>query len=444
MAFANAYYDEQQNQNIAPTLSQLQGNFSEPLNAGVAATGTGDADTYWNQGWNMGFNNPSTGYSGSDVNEQAGYIQGQKDYWLRNPQTTTSPTTNNNPQPTTPQPTNNTSGELSFDDIYNQVYPGWGRQEAYNDWVAKGKPQPTIGTGANGQLSEEQLAQQLTNDLNSAYQPAMDVLGQQEQYLRDAQPASEKAIQDQFSLRRGEQEGDWKSAQEQSELTQRKLWDEKENVLDQSRRLYDELRRGARQRFGGSSSAGEAVNTLLGLEQQRQMGDTKRTYMNNIAEWERSKADTERAYKQNVAQLNLAKDEAIRKSQDAFNAGMLQIAQSKAGLMTEKGLRRLDLLTNLRDSIMKAQATAQEWQDKLSYQRELAEMNFAYRLQEIQAMAKYKTYAPTKSSYSTVDVDGTTKVFDKTTGQVSDIGSAQGQIGLPSTYKQYYGLDEEV
>ena len=336
------------------------------------------------------------------------------------PQQVTTQPVNTNP---TPQPQNNT---LSFDDIYNKVYPGWGRQEAYNDWVSKGSPQPTIGTGDNGQLSEQQLSDQLTGDLNSAYNPAMEVLGQQENYLREAQPGAEQGIQDQFALRQQEQSGDLASAKEQGTLDQRKLWDQKQNVLDASRQLYSELRMGANQRFGRASSAGEASNILLGREQQKQQGQTQRTYMNNMAELQSKQSEVDRSYKQNVAQLTLAKDEAIRKSQDTFKAGLMQIMSSKAGLETEKGLRRLDLLTDLRNSVMKAQQTAQEWTQKLDYQKEVSSMEFAYRLKEIQAQASYKTYAPVKSSYSVVDYNGTDQVMDKSTGQFT--GNLQGQI----------------
>jgi len=374
-------------------------------------------------------NTSTPGTTVEDMNMQTQGVLSSADYVANQPggsqyvaPATTSNVVNSNLPPIpTPEPTTQSPDDI-WQSVYQQVYPGWGQTEAYANWVALGKPMPQ----APGTMSVADLEAQLTSDLNEAYQPAMDVLGQQEQYLRQAQPGALKGIEDTYALRKGEQEGDFLSTQEQSELNKRKLWNEKEDVLASSRRLYDELRRGGRQRFGGTSSAGEAMETLLGREQQRQMGQTQRTYMNNIAEWQRSKADVDRSYRQNLQQLNLAKDEAVRKSNDTFNSGLMEIMSSKAGLETEKGLRRLDLLTNLRDSIMKAEQTANEWKQRLDYQREIADMNFAYRLKEIQAQAQYKAYAPPKSSYSVVDYGGQDRIMDKTTGQFLD--TTQGQI----------------
>ena len=399
---------------------------------GAGTTGQGGSDIIANA--------PAPDQSWSDPTLNTVYNQNvQLDNTQPAPVQTTSPVQSTQVVNPTPQPTQTTqSPDDIWQSVFNQVYPGWGATEAYADWSSKGKPMPQ--SASNPSVAD--LEAQLTSDLNSAYQPAMDVLGQQEDYLRGAQPGAEQGIQDQFGLRKTEQEGNLASTQEQSVLDQRKQWEGKEDVLASSRRLYDELRRRNSQRFGGASSAGEAMNTLLGNEQQRQMAQTQRTFMSNIAELEQNRAEVDRSYKQNMAQLNLAKDEAMRKSKDTFTAGLMQIMSSRAGLETEKGLRRLDLLTNLRDQISAAQQSQAEWTQKLDYQRELASMNFNYRLQEIQAQASYKTYAPTKSSYSVVDYGGEDRIMDKTTG--SFLNTAQGQIGTNPTYNNFYGLDEEV
>ena len=316
------------------------------------------------------------------------------------------------------------SPDDSWQSVYSQVYPGWGQTEAYADWSAKGKP----GVQAPGVKSVAELEQeyqnQLTSELEGAYQPAMDVLGQQEGYLRGAQPGALAGIEGQFGQREGEQKGDLLSAQEQLAREEKTFTGQKEDVLASSRRLYEELRQGAKQRFGGSSSAGGAMSELLGREQMVQQGQTQRIFMDNMFQLNQTRAEVDRSYKQNIRQLNLAKDEAIRKSNEEFNTGLLQIATSKAGLMTEKGLRRLDLLTNLRDSVMKAQQTQIEWTQKLDYQKELAEMQYQYDLKTLSASNQYKTPSQPVSAYT---VSGDYR-YNKQTGEVVPLSQLVGQV----------------
>lgn len=54
---------------------------------------------------------------------------------------TTTPT-NTNPQPTPQQ-------NVSFDSIYNSMYPGWDRTAAEQDWIAKGRPSPSSTSGGS-------------------------------------------------------------------------------------------------------------------------------------------------------------------------------------------------------------------------------------------------------------------------------------------------------
>lgn len=48
-----------------------------------------------------------------------------------------------------PSPQSSQPQQVSFDSVYNALYPGWDRNAAEQDWIAKGRPAPG-GSGGNG------------------------------------------------------------------------------------------------------------------------------------------------------------------------------------------------------------------------------------------------------------------------------------------------------
>ena len=103
-------------------------------------------------------------------------------------------------------------------------------------------------------------------------------------------------------------------------------------------------------------------------------GKDRRVFQHNMFKLNESRREVERSYQENVAQLKFSKDEAVRKSTNEFNQLMLSIGQDRSLIETAKAERKLEALTSYRDAIVKAQQTEQEFQDRLSYQREVAEM----------------------------------------------------------------------
>jgi len=79
---------------VNPLTKTNKSNFSQPYQDALLSqtpklppqgSGTGNADTMWNTGWNIGFNHPDTPYAGNDINERSGYERGQQEYLNRKP-----------------------------------------------------------------------------------------------------------------------------------------------------------------------------------------------------------------------------------------------------------------------------------------------------------------------------------------------------------------------
>ena len=76
------------------------------------------------------------------------------------------------PAPVAPAP--EAPGEITFDSIYSTMYPGWGRAEAEQDWIAKGRPSPNGG----GAPAPDPYAG-IRDNINSGYDAYIDSLNEQ-------------------------------------------------------------------------------------------------------------------------------------------------------------------------------------------------------------------------------------------------------------------------
>ena len=266
--------------------------------------GTGNADTVWNQGWNEGFNNPyksvSSYMGASDQNWNAGYLAGQQEYFNRN-KTTTTPTPTNTKSPTN----TNTNQGTSFDSIYASMYPGWDRNAAEQDWIAKGRPMP--GGGGGGGID---LNAQLRNEIESGYNDYISNLesmygglDSQAQAQRDiAQRSYDQSIKD-LGLNKESSLQDLGVSQGKVEANQVKnLRDIADNIRNQY--MAGNVMLGAR--GAGDSSAANQYSYALNRVGSRERGnvmnqtaslladlDLQRAKLNNIVTQETSRLDTE-------------------------------------------------------------------------------------------------------------------------------------------------------
>lgn len=231
------------------------------------------------------------------------------------------------------------------------------------------QPTPTQVPQASGPSQSD-----ITNEINSVYDASNSYLNQAESNLRsdlptvldEAQKQYELAIQ---GLSQGKDTTMGTIAEQGVQANQRK-----EDALSAARRLYNELRMGYQQRFGGSTSAGQAASELSSVEQQRQMGATTRGYSDTIRQLETQKVDVQKNYDLGVAQLAQQKQESINQINRDFQQKLLSISQNRSQLESQKAQARLQALQELRNQVFAINQQTLQFQQTLQAQKSAADL----------------------------------------------------------------------
>ena len=231
------------------------------------------------------------------------------------------------------------------------------------DLFAQQFPQSDIGSFDLG-------AGEFQSEIQSQFQARTDYLNQAEQAIRAGQPeilealaADMRAGTSRAGTARGAELGTLQGAGQQA--TGRK-----EDALASARRLYSELRRGSQQRFGGASSAGEAMNTLLGVEQQKQMGQTRRDFGQTMATIDREKTKIESQYQDQLLQLEANNKRDKAQATNEFNARLDEINHNRLLASDAKYQARLGVLQDLRDKNFQIQAQQTQFKQQLEANRQ--------------------------------------------------------------------------
>lgn len=223
----------------------------------------------------------------------------------------------------------------------------------------------------------ENLQAYLQQDLNAynalidqAYGASNDYLNQAEAALRGDYPTilSEIDAQRQTAQRTadtGKQQTLDTINEQETMATQRN-----QSVVADARRLYDELRRGYGQRFGGASSAGQAATELSNLEQQRQMGRIQQDFGNTLRQIETARTSVEQNYQNQIYQLEQLTNQAKNEANREFQNKLLQISQARAENEQAKAQARLQALQDLRNKVYQIQLQNMQFQQILQAQRE--------------------------------------------------------------------------
>jgi hypothetical protein len=232
--------------------------------------------------------------------------------------------------------------------------------------------------GGGGQPGVDEAA------INSVYQPTMNYLNQAEGAVRQDFPnvldAAQKAYESAIQELSGNKQRNVSTIQNNTVTAGQ----QKENALSAARRLYDELRRGYQQRFGGASSAGGAASEISNVEQQRQMGQTTQSYSDAMRQIQQQSSQLETDYQTGSMKILESKNQAIAQANRDFQNQLLQIAGQRAQTESEKAAARLDALNNLRNQAYTAQQDALKYQQSLDifYKQQQADVQtYAQKLQ---------------------------------------------------------------
>lgn len=206
--------------------------------------------------------------------------------------------------------------------------------------------------------------------IDEAYGASSGYLNEAENALRGDHPTilAEIAAQQEAGLRTAGQGRE--SSLGQVAMSEQSAQMRNENVMADARRLYDELRRGYGQRFGGASSAGQAATELGNLEQQRQMGRTQQEYTQTLKQVEAQKVAINQKFEDQKFQLEQTKNQAVNEANRDFQNKLLQISQSRAENEQAKAQARLSALQDLRNKVYQINLQNLQFQQSLALQKQ--------------------------------------------------------------------------
>ena len=227
--------------------------------------------------------------------------------------------------------------------------------------------------GGGGQQQQQPASTSLNNNdvnaqIDQAYNSSYDYFNQAENNLKNQLPGIIDQANQNYDLN-AKTLGD----QNTSNISQLQYQQDQANQSNQSQqsaiqRLYSELGQGYRQRFGGSTSAGQAASEIANVEQQRQTGQLSQKYNDTIKQIQLQQADVQQKYNTGLMQLQQQKQQAIAQAQQDFTNNLLQITQARAQTDQAKAQAKLSALMDLRNKIFTIEQQNQQFQSALQGQ----------------------------------------------------------------------------
>ena len=371
---------------------------------------------------------------------------------------------------------NNPSGGDGFDMKY---YQGWPEQAARQDWIATGEAKanlPENNGGATRDLSvftpqtynnpytgkpgtttkenpnipdpwtmygdanpnsnfEKYQSQYGTpegfmKEIDSEYNEKVSYLDKVEKAIREGNPEILAGILADLEAGKSRVGATQKAEQDTLETSGQEAGTRKENALDASRRLYNELRMGVGQKFGKLSNVGEVANVLLGREQQTNMSNTRQGYEQTMAKIDQEKLNVDRDATAKLEQMEADSLNMTNQANQEFRQSILDVDSNRLLALSDKTNQRLGFLSKLRDEVnaINQQKTQFRQQIEMMKQQQMLDLDTYARQTAMYgqsgqgAVDAFKQNAPT-------DPTSQYRATTNTGYNNNDISSAQGYMG---------------
>lgn len=217
-------------------------------------------------------------------------------------------------------------------------------------------------------------------EIDSAYSGSENYLNEAERAVREDYPSALAEAEAQHKTSSSQLDNSRQSAFDTLNQQTTKATQTKESAMEAARRLHQEQQIGANQRFGGSTSAGQAASELQNREFFRNYGQTVRQHTDLVNQIETQRASVDREYQTGLLQLEQQKQTAINNANRDFQNKLLQISSSRAQLGQAKAEARLAALQELRNQVFAIEQQNIQFQQTLELQRQQAQAqlgNFA-------------------------------------------------------------------
>lgn len=226
---------------------------------------------------------------------------------------------------------------------------GPGNGSYQNQWQAAGHSGiAPVGYHGESTSSGPSPEQQL---LDSAFNAQNDYLNQAEGAIKGAQPGILQGINQGTDTALTNLGASNTAAMGQIDQSQQAGEQRKQDALVAARRLYNELVMGGQQRFGGSSSAGEAYGALTGRELQRNTAQTNTDFSTFMGQVQTAKTNLQTQYENGLRTLEQQRQDALRQAERDYQDKLLSIASDRSQAAGAKANSQLQLLQQLRNNV---------------------------------------------------------------------------------------------
>lgn len=220
---------------------------------------------------------------------------------------------------------------------------------------------------------------QIRSQINSIFDDVNSYLNRAEGNLRQDFPTILGELGDQFNVSRGQLETGRDQTGRMLDESENQSRSRRQDAESANARLFNELQRGALQRFGGASSAGQAATELANVEAQRRQGAVAQDFNTAMREIETQRLRTEEQFQQGLQQLTMQKQMAENEARRSFQNKLLEIDKMRADASQNKGAMKLQALMDLRNQVNAISMQNMQFQQQLQMMREQANIELQSR-----------------------------------------------------------------
>mgnify|MGYP000846778090 CR=1 FL=1 len=274
---------------------------------------------------------------------------------------------NPNNQSSTQQQTGPSHTGTNFDAIYNAMYPGWGRTEAYNDWVAKGRPTGGSGGSGGGIDANQAAINAARGAFNNAYAPLFAQLDAMAGLIPQQQQQREQGIQNMYGSQVGEIQGARDSAMAGLDVSKQQVAQRQaKSVRDLQENMRNLLQAGNIQLGvggAGDSSAKDMLSFALSKAAGRSGADISNQAQAMYTDIDMQGNQIKATYDDNLAKLATWRDTNLSEVTKWAQEMLMNIESQKA---TAKGQQAAALAANETNIINNALSRLQQIDDQVS------------------------------------------------------------------------------
>jgi hypothetical protein len=346
----------------------------------------------------------------------------------------------------------------------NIFVPSTGNTPAPNTFSTpyKGTPaQPTttksIGTAATAPAQTQTTSPQVNTSTQPSQPSQQDLINQQfdpiMSYLDSAASGASGNLNDVLSQAEGDYNANAatagannQNAQDQFAQQTSSAGLQNQQTTADTNQLYNELNQGYHQRFGGSSSAGEAASQISAMEQQRQSGANQRQYNQTVQQIMTQSQAVTRNYQASILQLQQAEQAAKNQAQAAYQNTINQINQERAQTQSAKATANLNALQDLRNNLYQISSQSGQYQQALQSQTATSQQALSQYAQQVgsatqagsSALNQYASIGAPTSNLQVAPTGNSSGATSQLTGQITNQQQGQTILGYDANGNPIY------